>query len=161
MRTNVCDWCNRAKKNGARWILGFAAERVSRAGVQREISIEPAWSEKRAEHPLASVHFCSEAHKDFYVAALFRNHRSASPLRDSAGPTSRRVCHSETSTAMGAVSIQTDFKTEEFPPRVPQGKTYSGRGNDETRSGSRISCSHLLGLGAKPATNGDGKVRFR
>ena len=118
MRTYVCDWCNRPKKNGARWILGFAAERVSRAGVHREISIEPAWSEKRAEHPLA-VHFCSEAHKDFYVAALFRNHRSASPLSDSARPTSRRVRHSETSTAMGAVSIETDFQTEQLPPIQP------------------------------------------
>jgi hypothetical protein len=104
MRTYVCDWCNRAKRNRARWILGLAAERVSRAGVQREISIEPAWSEKRAEHPLA-VHFCSEAHKDFYVAALFRNRGSVSPMRDGAGPmSSRRVRHSERSTAMGAVS---------------------------------------------------------
>ncbi len=146
MRTYVCDWCNRPKKNGARWILGFAAERVSRAGVQREVSIEPAWSDKRAEHSLA-VHFCSEAHKDFYVAALFRNHRSASPLRDSAGPTSRRVRHSETSTAMGAVSIETDFQTEQLPPIQPTARRARNSPGNRTKFSTADSIrSHGLGV---------------
>jgi hypothetical protein len=76
MRTCVCDWCNRAKKAGPRWILGFAAERVTGSGVQREISIEAGWSEKRAEHPLA-VHFCSAEHKDRTLQGWQAQFRSA------------------------------------------------------------------------------------
>jgi hypothetical protein len=115
MRTYVCDWCSRPKKAGARWILGFAAERITSSGVQREISIEAAWSERRADHPLA-VHFCSEAHKDFYVAALFRNHKRTLPTSSSRRKSSSRKRHFETSTGLGVVSVETDYETEVLPP---------------------------------------------
>jgi hypothetical protein len=113
MRTYVCDWCSRPKKAGARWILGFAAERATSSGVQREISIQAAWSEKRADHPLA-VHFCSEGHKDSYVAALFRNHTRTLPT--SGRPNSSRKRRSETSAALGAVTIETGYQTGRLPP---------------------------------------------
>jgi hypothetical protein len=113
MRTYVCDWCNRPKKAGVHWILGFAAERVTSSGVQREISIEAAWSERRADHPLA-VHFCSEEHKDFYIAALFRNQKRASSVASAARK--KRSRHVERSvTALGAVSVQTKFRTKQLP----------------------------------------------
>jgi hypothetical protein len=117
MRTYVCDWCRKSKVTEAGWILGFAAEWASRTGVQREITIAPAWSEKRAEHPLA-VHFCSEEHKHDYIAALFRKptSRNVSPERGvkqnaPLGNAARKHC-SENSTALGTVSIETTYRTE-------------------------------------------------
>lgn len=70
MLAYVCDWCKRPRKERQRWILGFAAERIGAGGVQREISIASAWSDKLADHPLA-VHFCCEEHKQAYVRTLF------------------------------------------------------------------------------------------
>lgn len=70
MLAYVCDWCKCPRNEPQRWILGFAAERVGIGGVQREISIASAWSDRLAEHPLA-VHFCSEEHKQAYIHALF------------------------------------------------------------------------------------------
>ncbi len=78
--TFVCDWCKRPKAPGQRWILGFAAERMGAAGVQREISIASAWSERSADHPLA-VHFCCEAHKQAYIMALFEQNPAQQPRR--------------------------------------------------------------------------------
>lgn len=128
MRTYVCDWCRKQKGYEADWILGFAAERISRSGVQREITIDPAWSERRAEHPLA-VHFCSEGHKDQYIAALFRNTRgnAASPRRRTKPGAQRKGTRgrkhaSETSTALGAVSIKTSSRTEPLTTEVQTAK---------------------------------------
>ena len=81
MRTYACDWCFRARKQGERWFLGFAAERIGSTGVQREMSMAATWSDRAADHPLA-VHFCSASHRDAYVAALFRS--AARPTRDTA-----------------------------------------------------------------------------
>jgi hypothetical protein len=110
MRTYVCDWCNRAKKPGTRWILGFAAERVTSSGVQREISIEAMWSERRADHPLA------EAHSNYYVAALFKDRKRTPVIRRSVSSPSPRAKRMQASTAPGAVSVETEYETELLPP---------------------------------------------
>ena len=66
----MCDWCKRVKQSGEAWILGFAAETVGITAAKREVTLASHWDANRAAHPLA-VHFCSEEHKDDYVAALF------------------------------------------------------------------------------------------
>ena len=66
----ICEWCKRVKQPGDEWILGFAAEKIGVVSARREITVSSAWNEAQAVHPLA-VHFCSDDHKDRYVAALF------------------------------------------------------------------------------------------
>jgi hypothetical protein len=66
----ICDWCKTVKQPGEEWVLGFAAENVGVVSARREITVASAWTDNHAVHPLA-VHFCSDDHKDRYVAALF------------------------------------------------------------------------------------------
>ena len=66
----ACDWCKRIKPPEDEWVLGFAAENIGVVSARREITVASAWNEDQAVHPLA-VHFCSEDHKNRYVAALF------------------------------------------------------------------------------------------
>ncbi len=66
----ACDWCKSVKDPSEIWILGMAAESVGVTAARREIAILSSWDYDRAVHPLA-VHFCSEKHKDNYMAALF------------------------------------------------------------------------------------------
>ncbi len=65
----VCDWCGRVRKPKQMWIVGFAAERVGPITRRREVTIYARWSQLSAAHPMA-VHFCSEKHKDLYVARI-------------------------------------------------------------------------------------------
>ena len=64
-----CDWCEQRKKPGERWLVGLAAEKHSRLGEAREVTVALGWLEHWAQHPFA-VHFCSRLHKDYYVARL-------------------------------------------------------------------------------------------
>jgi len=64
-----CDWCEQRKKPGERWLVGLAAEKHSRLGETREVTVALGWLEDWARHPFA-VHFCSPLHKDYYVARL-------------------------------------------------------------------------------------------
>jgi hypothetical protein len=66
----TCEWCKRAKKEGERWIVGVAAEKIGATTECREITILAPWTEQWASHPLA-VHFCSEKHKEKFIDALF------------------------------------------------------------------------------------------
>ena len=117
MRAYICDWCKQPKMEGERWILGYAADRVGATGIQREISICSVWSDRSAEHPLA-VHFCSEDHKDAYVAALFKT------VGESRGATRRRQRvsagksggTSHLAIGIGAASIQYSSRAEESRP---------------------------------------------
>ncbi len=108
MRSYVCDWCHRPKKDGERWILGFAAERIGAMGLRREISIAAAWSDGFAEHPLA-VHFCSEDHKQSYVAALFKNTEIPSRSRR------RAAIRRESGAAQAALSARAGIGADERP----------------------------------------------
>ena len=103
MLTYICDWCRRARPEGKRWILGFAAERVGAAGMQREFSLAASWSEQAAQHPLA-VHFCCEEHKTAYMNALFgegRGHRSASGSTRRAAAAARHGSSSVSGVSLG------------------------------------------------------------
>jgi hypothetical protein len=64
-----CDWCEQRKKPGERWLVGLAAEKHSRFGQAREVTVALGWLEHWAGHPFA-IHFCSPLHKDYYVARL-------------------------------------------------------------------------------------------
>lgn len=66
----ACDSCLAVKGPADIWILGLAAEALGVTAARREVAILSTWDRERAVHPLA-VHFCSEACKDRYVAALF------------------------------------------------------------------------------------------
>jgi len=80
-----CDGCGRMKEDGEGWILGFAAENIGVTSARREISIAGAWDRVRACEPLA-VHFCSDACRGRYMAALFGESASSD-----LGLTKRRV----------------------------------------------------------------------
>jgi hypothetical protein len=66
----ACEWCGVLKEPNEAWILGFAAENLGVTAARREVTVLSGWDRERAVHPFA-VHFCSEAHKDNYMAALF------------------------------------------------------------------------------------------
>ena len=66
----ACDSCGRVKKPSEAWIIGVAAEAVGVTVARREVTIQSAWDEATAMHPLA-VHFCSVKCKDNYMAELF------------------------------------------------------------------------------------------
>jgi hypothetical protein len=70
----TCEWCRRTKKDGERWILGLAAEKVGAMAARREITILAEWSERWASHNLA-VHFCCGKHKESFVLAMFEGAR--------------------------------------------------------------------------------------
>jgi hypothetical protein len=93
VRTYVCDWCDRPKREEERWILGYAAERVGSTGRQHEMSVLSAWSDTAAEHPLA-VHFCCSAHKIAYITALFAERIGTVGNGNRARQTSRRTRNS-------------------------------------------------------------------
>ncbi len=124
MRTYLCDWCGRTKKTGEAWILGLAAERVGWRKVRREISICSAWSDALADHPLA-VHFCSSAHKDSYIEALFdekNTHKSSTAL------SSRRSKRSSAVTRIGtrnstALTAAGEVKTASATKRLSSKRT--------------------------------------
>jgi hypothetical protein len=65
-----CDNCQRLKKDGDAWILGFAAEAVGVAAARREISFLSAWDDESAAEPMA-VHFCCERCSRQYMQRLF------------------------------------------------------------------------------------------
>lgn len=67
----ACDWCKRLKEPEEVWILGYAAEAIGVTSARREMNVSSSWDRERAVHPLA-VHFCSEEHKDNYIAAYFQ-----------------------------------------------------------------------------------------
>jgi hypothetical protein len=87
VRSYRCDWCKREKKQGERWLVGLAAERSTALGLRREVQIADVWLQHWAVDELA-VHFCSEEHKENYVARFLafrlsrrnRKKRSESPL---------------------------------------------------------------------------------
>ena len=66
----ACEWCGVLKEPNEAWILGFAAENLGVTAARREVTVLSGWDRERAVHPFA-VHFCSEEHKDNYMAALF------------------------------------------------------------------------------------------
>lgn len=66
----ICDWCKRTKRPADAWLIGFSAENIGVVSARREITVSSAWNDAQARHPLA-VHFCSDDHKDRYMAALF------------------------------------------------------------------------------------------
>ena len=66
----ACEWCGILKESNEAWILGFAAENLGVTAARREVSVLSVWDRERAVHPFA-VHFCSEEHKNNYMAALF------------------------------------------------------------------------------------------
>ena len=114
MRAYICDWCKQPKMEGERWILGYAADRVGASGVHREISISSAWSDRSADHPLA-VHFCSEDHKDSYVAALFKtvSESRGAALRRQRVSASNPGGTSQLSVGIGAASLQSSLRSGE------------------------------------------------
>ena len=110
MRTYACDWCRRSRNPGERWLLGFAAERIGSAGVQREISMAGRWSDSAAEHPLA-VHFCSAGHRNAYVEALFNSiPTSRRAARKSQPQAAENGSRSGISLGFGCGGIQTGEK---------------------------------------------------
>ena len=66
----ACDWCDRLKEADEEWILGYAAENLGVTAARREVTVLSNWDRERAVHPFA-VHFCSEEHKNNYMAELF------------------------------------------------------------------------------------------
>jgi hypothetical protein len=70
-----CDWCKREKRPGEQWVMGLAAEKIGPAGRRRQYIGLRQWSERLASDPLA-VHFCSEEHKNLYVARLIASSKS-------------------------------------------------------------------------------------
>lgn len=66
----ACDWCQQLKNEGDVWILGLAAENLGIAAARREVTILRAWDPATAVNPFA-VHFCTDEHKNNYMAALF------------------------------------------------------------------------------------------
>lgn len=115
MRTYACDWCNRPRNSGERWLLGFAAERIGSTGVQREVSMAGRWSDRAAEHPLA-VHFCSAEHRNAYVEALFNSiPRSRRAARNSWSQAAGSGSRSGMSLGLGCGGIQTGEKVAQSP----------------------------------------------
>src|SRR3989442_7578701 len=95
----VCDSCGRVKKPSEAWIVGVAAEAVGVTVARREVTIQSAWDEATAMHPLA-VHFCSVKCTDNYMAELFATdsaaeerviERTAETVVERRGPAVQRV----------------------------------------------------------------------
>jgi hypothetical protein len=143
MRTYVCDWCGCPKKNGERWILGFAAERVSAGGTTREIRIISRWSDSAAEHRLA-VHFCSYEHKNAYIAALFQGAPGTkSRKKRSKGLQSEGRTRTYMSTAIAARSIP---KAVAEPRVSSRAKPVRAAGEAAQFTQTDRICSHGLGI---------------
>ena len=95
----VCDSCGRVKKPSEAWIIGIAAEAVGVTVARREVTIQSAWDEATAVHPLA-VHFCSVKCEDTHMAELFAPdsaaeerviERTAKTVVERRGPAVQRV----------------------------------------------------------------------
>src|SRR5207302_2452910 len=95
----VCYSCGRVKKRSEAWIIGVAAEAVGFTVARREVTIQSAWDEATAVHPLA-VHFCSVKCEDTYMAELFAPdsaaeerviERTAETVLERRGPAVQRV----------------------------------------------------------------------
>ena len=95
----VCDSCGKIKQSSDAWIVGRAAEAVGVTAARREVTIQSAWDEATAMHPLA-VHFCSVKCTDNYMAELFTTdsaaeerviERTAETVVERRGPAVQRV----------------------------------------------------------------------
>ncbi len=95
----VCDSCGRVKKSSEAWIIAMAAEAIGVTVARREVTIQSAWDEATAVHPLA-VHFCSVKCEDTYMAELFAPdsaaeergiERTAETVVERRGPAVQRV----------------------------------------------------------------------
>ena len=95
----VCDSCSAVKEPSETWIVGTAAEAVGVTAARREVTIQSAWDEATAVHPLA-VHFCSVKCEDTYMAELFAPdsaaeergiERTAETVVERRGPAVQRV----------------------------------------------------------------------
>src|SRR3989442_14170829 len=112
----VCDSCGRVKKPSEAWIVGVAAEAVGVTVARREVTIQSAWDEATAMHPLA-VHFCSVKCTDNYMAELFTTdsaaeerviERTAETVVERRGPAVQRVVTKVKDAAHAARSVRLD-----------------------------------------------------